>query len=78
MSIPLEAGSQGPNNIPVAEGILFLRCLFKVDISLQRKPGNQLSSLDYLGCTKLSSSCCDETGVPLDLRRVSQGISGVA
>ena len=78
MSIPLEAGSQGPNNIPVAEGILFLRWLFKVGISLQRKPGNQLSSPDDLWCMELSSSCCDETGVPLELRWVSQGISGVA
>ena len=29
-------------------------------------------------CTELSSSCCAEVGVPLDLRRVSQEISGVA
>ena len=42
------------------------------------EPGNQLSSQDNLGCTVLSSSSCAEVGVPLDLRRVSQGISGVA
>ena len=26
---------------------------------------------------ELSSSCCAEIGVPIDLRRLSQGISGV-
>ena len=29
-------------------------------------------------CVELSSSSCAEIGVPIDLRRVSQGISGVA
>ena len=28
--------------------------------------------------TELSLTCCAKFGVPLDLRRVSQGISGVA
>ena len=40
--------------------------------------GNQLSSRDDMGCMELSSSSCDETDVPIDLRRVSQGMSGVA
>ena len=31
-----------------------------------------------MGCMELSSSSCAEIGVPIDLRRVSQGISGVA
>ena len=31
-----------------------------------------------MGCMELSSSSCDEIGVPLDLRWVSQGMSGVA
>ena len=31
-----------------------------------------------MGCMKLSSSSCAKIGVPIDLRRVSQGISGVA
>ena len=31
-----------------------------------------------MGCMELSSSSCAEVGVPIDLRRVSQGISGVA
>ena len=52
--------------------------LGKVVIPLQSKPGNQLSSQDDMGCTELSSSCGAEIGVPLDFRRVSQGISGVA
>ena len=51
---------------------------WKVGLPLQSKPGNQLSSRDDLGCTELSTSCCAEISLPLDLRRVSQGISGVA
>ena len=31
-----------------------------------------------MGCMELSMSSCAEIGVPIDLRRVSQGISGVA
>ena len=68
---------QGSSHIPIAEGNLLLRCLWKVGLPLQMTPGNQLSSRDDLGCTELSSSCCAEIGVPLDMRRVSQGISGV-
>ena len=74
----LRQQTQGPCHIPIAEGSLLLRCLWKVGIPLLSKPGNQLSSQDDLGCTELSSSCCAEIGVPLDLRRVSQGISGLA
>ena len=55
-----------------------LRCLCKVCLLLQSKTGNQLSSQDDMGCTELSSSCCAEIGVGLDLKLVSQGISGVA
>ena len=47
-------------------------------LALQLKPGNQLSSQDDMGYTELSSSVCAEIGVLLDLRRMSQGISGVA
>ena len=36
------------------------------------------SSQDDMGCTELSSSCCNEIDDPLYLRRVSQGISGVS
>ena len=70
--------NQGASHIRMAEGSLLLRCLWKVGIPLPSKPGNQLSSRDDLGCTELSSSCCSELGVPLDLERGSQGISGVA
>ena len=69
---------QGPSHIHIAEGSLLLSCLWKVGLSLQSKEGNQFSSLDDIGCTELSSSCCAEIGVPLDLIRVSQGISEVA
>ena len=72
MSIPLRQQNQGPSHIPIAEGRLLLRCLWKVGIPLQSKPGNQLSSRDDMGCTELSLSYCAEIGVPLDFRRVSQ------
>ena len=52
--------------------------LEEAGIPLQLKPGNQLSSRDDMGFTELTSSCCAELGVPLDLGRYSQGISGVA
>ena len=73
----LKQQTQGPSHIPIAEGSLLLRCLWKVGLCLQSKPGNQLSSRDHMGCTELSSTCCAELGVPLDLGRHSQGISGV-
>ena len=74
----LRQKTQGHSHIPIAEGKLQLRCLWKVGLPVQSKTGNQLSSrFDMVG-TELSSSCCTETDVPLDLRRVSQGISGVS
>ena len=73
----LRQQTQGPCHIPIAEGSLLFSCLWKVAIPMQSKPVNQLSSRDDLGCMELSSSCCAEIGVPLDLRLVSQGISGV-
>ena len=36
--------TQGPSHIPIAEGSLLLRCLWKVGLPLQSKTGNQLSS----------------------------------
>ena len=39
--------------------------------------GNPLSSRDDMASIELSSSSCAETGVPLDLRQVYQGISVV-
>ena len=78
VSIPLEAANSGALSIPISEGRLFLRCLWKVGIPLQWNPGNQLSSQDDMGCMELSSSSCADNGVPIDLRRVSQGILVVA
>ena len=68
--------TQGPSHIPIAEEKLPLRCLWNVGLLLQFKTVNQLSSRDDMGCMELSSSCCTEIDVPLDLRQVSQGISG--
>ena len=36
--------TQGPSHIPIAEKSLLLRCLWKLGIPLELKPGNQLSS----------------------------------
>ena len=74
----LRQQTQGPSHIQISEERLLLRCLWKVGLSLQSKTGNQLSSRDDMWCTKLSSSCGTEIDAPLDLRRVFQGISGVA
>ena len=74
----LRQQTQGPSHIPIAEGSLLLRCLWKVGLPFQSKPGNQLSSRDAMGCRELASSSFAEIRVPLDLRWVSQGISGVA
>ena len=74
----LRQQTQGPSHILIAEGSLLLRCLWKVGIPLQLKPGNQLSSRDDLGFMELSLSCCAQIGVPLDLKPVSQAISGDA
>ena len=74
----LRQQTQVPSHIPTAEGSLLFRCLWKVGLPHQSKPGNQLSSRDNMGGTELSLSCCDEIDVPLDLRWVSQGISGIA
>ena len=39
---------------------------------------NPLSSCDDTASMEFSSSSCAEIGVPLDLRRLSHGTSGVA
>ena len=64
----LRQKTQGPAHIPIPEGKFLLRCLWKVGLPLQLKTRNQLSSRDDMGCTELSSSCCTEIYVPLDLR----------
>ena len=78
MSIPVEAANSGSSPIHIAERSLLLRCLWKVDIPLGLKLGNQLSSRDGLGYMELFSSCCAKRGFPLDMGQCSQGISRVA
>ena len=74
-SFHLRQETQSPIHIPIAEGKLHLRCWWKVGSNRQSKTGNQLSSWDDMGCTELSSSCCTDINIHIDLRRVSQGIS---
>ena len=71
----LRQKTQGPSLIPIPEGKLFMRCLWKVGLPVPSKTGNQFSSRDDMGCMELSSSCCIEIDIPLALRPVSQGIS---
>ena len=66
---------QGPSHIPIAVRSLLLQWLWKIGLPLESKPGNQLSSRDDLGYMTLSSSCCAELGLPLDLGWGSRGIS---
>ena len=67
--------TQGPSHIANTEGKLPLRCLWKVGSPLQSKTGNQISSWDDMGCMELSSSCCTEINIHIDLRPLSQAIS---
>ena len=74
----LKHKTHGPSNIRIPKGNLLLRCLWKDGLPLQsKKTGNQLSSPDDKGCPDLSSCCFTEIDVPIDLRWVSQGISGL-
>ena len=50
----LRQQTQGPSHIPIPEGNLLLRHVWKVGLLLQSKPGIQLSSGDHLGCTVVS------------------------
>ena len=74
----LRQKKQGPSHVPIAEGKLLLRCLWKAGTPLQSKTGNQLSSWDDMGCMELSSSCCTKISIHIDVRIVSQGISVVS
>ena len=74
----LRQQTQGPSHKPIAEGRLLLRYLWNVGLPVQYNPGNQLSFQDDMRCIYLSLSSWAEIGVPIDLRRVSQGISLVA
>ena len=73
----LKHKTQGPSHIHVPKGKLLLWCLWKEGVTLQSKAGNQLSSPDDMGCPDLSSCCITKIDVPIDLRFVSQGISGL-
>ena len=68
---------QGPSHIHIPKGNLLLRCLWTDGLPLQSKRGNQLSSPDVMGCRDLSSCFFTEIDVPIDLRWVSQGNSGL-
>ena len=74
----LRKKTQGQSHIPTAEGKFLLRYLWKVGSPLQSKTVNQLSSWDDMGCMELSSSCCTEDNIYIDLTLVSQGISVVS
>ena len=73
----LKHKTQGPSHIHIPKVKLLLRCLWKDALPLQSKTGNQRSSPDDMGCPDLSSCCFTEIDVPIDLRWVSQGISGL-
>ena len=73
----LKHKTQVPSHIHIPKGKLLLRFLCKDGLPLQSKTGNYLSSPDYMGCPGLSSCCFTEIDVPIDLRWVSQGISGL-
>ena len=73
----LKQKTHGASHIYIPSGKPLLRCLWKVGLSLQSKTENQLSSPDDMGCTDHSSNFFTEIDVPLDLRWVSQGISGL-
>ena len=72
----LRQKTKSRSHITISEGRLLLRCLWKNGLPLQSKTGNQLSSPDDMWCPDLSSYCFTEIDVPIDLRWVSQGISG--
>ena len=68
---------QGPSHMHISKGKLLLRCLWKDGLPLHSKTGNQLSSPDDMGSPGFSSCCFTEIDVPLELRWVSQGNSGL-
>ena len=73
----LKHKTEGPSHIHIPKGKLLLSYLWKDGLPPQLKTGNQLSSPDDMGCPGLSSCCFTEIDVPIDLRWVSQGISGL-
>ena len=73
----LKHKTQGFSHIRIPKGKLLLRCLWKDGLPRHSKSGNQLSAPDDMGCPGFSSCCFTEIDVPIDLRWVSQGISGL-
>ena len=73
----LKHKTQGPSHIHIPKGKLLLRCLWKDGLPLHSKTGNQLSSKDDMGCPGFSSCCFTDIAVPIDVRWVSQLISGL-
>ena len=73
----LKRKTQGPSHLHIPKGKLLLRWLWKDGLTFQSKTGNQLSSRDHMGCSDISSCGFTEIDVPIDLRWVSQGISGL-
>ena len=76
-SFCLKNKTQGPSHIHIPKGKLVLRCLWNDRLPLPSKTGNQLSSPDDMGSLDLSSCCFTEIDVLIDLRWVSQGLSGL-
>ena len=74
----LRQKTPGTSHLPTAEGKLLFKCLWNVGLPLQSKTGNQLSSWDDMVFMELSSSCCTEIFIHIDLRLVSQEISVVS
>ena len=73
----LKHKTQRPSHIHIPKGKLLLRCLWKDGLPLHSKTGYQLSSPDDMVYPGFSSFCFTEIDVPIDLRWVSQGISGL-
>ena len=73
----LKHKTQCPSHIHIPKGKFLLSCLYKDGLPLHSKTGNHLSSPDDMGFPGFSSCCFTEIDVPIDLRWVSQGISGL-
>ena len=63
----LRQQTQGLTHIPIDKSSFLLWCLWKVGIPVVSKSDSQLSFREALGYMELSSSCCAEFGVPLDI-----------
>ena len=73
----LKNKTKGASHIHIPKGKLLLRCLWKDGLPFHSKTGNHLPSPDDMVCPGFSSCCFTEIDVPIDLRWVSQGISGL-